>query len=533
MRISCFLRSLLYNPFAEDHNIHEIYRGTMKRLIKVQLIFCLAFLGGSVLARADESGSKSPSLALPVVEKILKNGLRVLVVEQPGVPVVSFSFMQPVGAQDAPKGKTGLPHMLEHMMFKGTETIGTLNYKKEKPILEKMDQVALEMNAEKEKSQPSLDRLKVLAGEMKQLQQEHHKVIVKDELSSIYTKNGGQSLNAWTSQDATNYHITLPANKVLLYATVERDRLAHPVFREFYSERDVVAQERRWRTESSPDGKLEEALECTAFAASPYKDPTIGWMSDIMKLTRMDAVNFYKQTYRPDHGVLAIVGGVKANEVLPLLEKTLGTVPNPPVPPLIKHWTKEPPQEGEKTVRAFFDADPMAMLAWHKPNFPDKDSVALDVLTTVLTKGNTSRLVRDLIFKKKMITSVSCDTSFPGDRDPNMIVLQFSPASGQTLDGVIAAIDGEVLDIQKNGITEEELDRAKHDSDSSFLWGKTSTSGLAQDLAYNQAVFGDWRLLLKYPEMINALTAKDIQAAAAKYLVSNNRTVAKLERAGK
>src|SRR5258708_21373132 len=180
---------------------------------------------------------------------------------------------------------------------------------------------------------------------MKDLQNEHHKYVIKDELSSIYTKNGGQSLNAWTSQDVTNYHITLPANKLLLYATVEKDRLTHPVFREFYSERDVVAQDRRWRTECSPDGKLEEALESTAFSASTYKDPTIGWMGDIMKLLRTDAVDFYKQTYRPDRGVLAVVGGVSAAELFPLLAKPLGTVPNPPVAPLKESWTREPPTE--------------------------------------------------------------------------------------------------------------------------------------------------------------------------------------------
>ncbi len=493
------------------------------------LLFAVSpILSTPVLAQDD---SKSPGLDLPVVEKVLKNGLRVLIVERPGVPVVSFSFMQPVGAQDAPKGKTGLPHMLEHMMFKGTQTIGTLSYAKEKPILEKMDKVAEAMNEEKAKLEPSMDKLKDLAAQMKALQEEHHKVAVKDELSSIYTRNGGQSLNAWTSQDVTNYHITLPVNKVLLYATVEKDRLSHPVFREFYSERDVVAQERRWRTESNPDGKLEEALESTAFTASPYRDPTIGWMSDIMKLTRPDAVAFYQQTYRPDRGVLAVVGGVKASEILPILERTLGTVPNPKgVKPLKQDWTKEPPQQGQRTVRVKFDADPMVMMGWHMPNFPHPDGLALDVLSTILTNGNTSRLVKDLLFNKKMVTSISASTGFPGDRDPNLFVMQFNPAPGQSSDGVIGAIDQELADIQAKGVTDAELDRARRAAESTFLWGKTSTSGLAQDLAYNQAVHGDWRYLTRYIEMVRALTSKDLQTVAAKYLVKDNRTIAYLDK---
>ena len=210
----------------------------------------------SVFAQTDSS-----SFTLPVVEKILKNGLTVLVVERPGVPVVSFAFIQPVGAQDAPKGKTGLPHMLEHMMFKGTETIGTKSYAKEKPILDKMDQVAEAENAEKAKDNPDPDKLKALALEMRKLQDEQHQIGVNNELSNLYTLNGGQSLNAWTSQDCTAYTVTLPANKVPVYAAIEKDRISHPVFREFYTERDVVAQERRWRTESSPEGKLYEILQ--------------------------------------------------------------------------------------------------------------------------------------------------------------------------------------------------------------------------------------------------------------------------------
>jgi predicted Zn-dependent peptidase len=368
---------------------------------------------------------------------------------------------------------------------------------------------------------------------MKKLEEKHHEVVVKDELSSIYTLNGGQSLNAWTSQDATNYTITLPANKIQLYATIEKDRLTNPVFREFYSERDVVAQERRWRTESKPDGKLSEALESTAFSASTYKDPVIGWMSDIMKLLRPDAEEFYKRTYRPDRGVLAIVGGVEAKEILPLLERTLGTVPNPKVEPLKPNWTKEPPQEGEKTVRAYFDADPMAMMGWHMPNFPHPDAVALDVLSSVLTSGNTSRLVKRLIFEKKIATSISTETGYPGDRSPCLFVMEFTPAGKNSLESVVTAVDAETADIQKNGVTQEELDRARRNLESGFLWGKVSTSALAQDLAYNQAVHGDWRYLIKYLEMVRALTPKDLQAAAQKYLVAKNRTIAYLERPAK
>jgi len=481
-----------------------------------------------VLLPAPSLGASS--FDLPVIERTLKNGLKVLIVERPGVPLVSFSFMQPVGAQDAPKGKTGLPHMLEHMMFKGTETIGTLSYKKERPLLEAMDSVADALNAENAKRAPSAEKLASLAARMKDLQKEHQKLLVKDELSSIYTRNGGESLNAWTSQDATNYHITLPANKVALYATVETDRLSHPVFREFYSERDVVAQERRWRYESQPGGKMYEALQSTAFTASPYREIGIGWMGDIRKLTRRDAEDFYRATYRPDRGVLAVVGGVKATQVLPLLERTLGTVPNPKRPPLVPDWSVEPPQQGQRTVQVFFDADPQAMLGWHMPNFPHSDAVALDVLSSILTAGNTSRLEKGLVLGRKVATSVESFTGFPGDRDPGLFVLRFTPSAGRTYGEVLAVLDEQIAGIRKDGVTTVELDRAKRNAESSFLWGKVPTQGLAQDLAYCQAVHGDWRYLGRNLEMIRALTPEDLKAAAKKYLVDTNRTIVTLER---
>ena len=471
-----------------------------------------------------------PDFNLPIVEKILQNGLTVLILERPGVPVVSFSFVMPVGAQDAPKGKTGLPHMLEHMMFKGTETIGTSDYSQEKPIMDQLDKVEREENEEKEKINPSLERIKDLDHQIQDLQVQEHRWIVKDELSAIYTRNGGQSLNAWTSQDVTDYHVTLPADKVLLYATIEEDRLSHPVFREFYSERSVVAQERRWRTESSPDGALDEALEATAFQASPYKDPAIGWMSDILKLLKPDAESFYHQTYRPDRGVLAIVGGVNAKEIIPILENTLGKVPNPPFAPLKQDWTMEPVQKGPKTVVAYFDADPMGMLAWHIPNFPHQESVVLDVLSTILTTGNSSRMVRDLIFEKKLITSISASTGNPGDRSPNLFVMQFNPAPHVSYEKVVSAIENEIQLIREKGVTQEELERAQRTAESSYLWEKTSTSSLAEDLAYNQAVHGDWQYLQKYLDMVRAVSSKDIQAVVGQYLVTSNRTLATLER---
>jgi predicted Zn-dependent peptidase len=231
--------------------------------------------------------------------------------------------------------------------------------------------------------------------------------------------------------------------------------------------------------------------------------------------------------------VLAVVGGVKVAEILPILEQYLGTVPNPKIAPLKQDWTKEPVQKGAKTVVAFFDADPMAMIGWHVPNFPHKESVVLDVISTILTSGNSSRLVKDMVYGKKLVTSISASTGNPGDRSPTLFVMQFNPAPLQSYDTVVSAIEAEIQDIQKKGVTKEELEKAQRTAESSFLWEKTSTSGLAQDLAYNQAVHGDWRYTVKYLEMVRSVTSQDIQDVASKYLVPDNRTVATLQRPSK
>jgi predicted Zn-dependent peptidase len=173
------------------------------------------------------------------------------------------------------------------------------------------------------------------------------------------------------------------------------------------------------------------------------------------------------------------------------------------------------------------------MMGWHMPNFPHPEGVALDVLTDILTSGNTSRLIRHLLYEKKLVTSISAGTGYPGDRNPDLFVMTFTPAPKHSADSVIAAIDVELADVQKNGVTAEELDRARREVESSFLWGKTSTSELAQDLAYNQAVHGDWRYITRYLDMVRALTSDDIQKAANQYLIADNRTIAYLERKSK
>jgi predicted Zn-dependent peptidase len=471
----------------------------------------------------------SENLGMDVKETKLANGLTVLVVERP-VPVAALVLVMPVGAMDAPAGKTGLPHMLEHMLFKGTRTIGTRDYAKEAPLLDQLDGAELDLNVEKARPQPSLKHLKILRERIKKLQAQEHQYVVKDELDQIYGQHGGRSLNAWTSQDVTAYTVLLPSNQVPVYAALEADRYQHPVFREFYSEREVVMQERRQRVDANPEGRLFEELFHGAFQVHPYGDPAIGWMPEIARLLRPDIQDFYDRGYRPDRGVLAVVGGVKADEVFALFERTLGRVRNPTVKPLRSPQAVEPPQQKQRRVQVAFEADPMAALAWHQPSFPQADGATMDVLASVLTAGNSSRLIRNLVLDKPVLATVSASAGEPGQRDPSLFTLFFTPGSGRGLGDGLSAVDGELSRLRNFGVTQAELDRARKTVQAGYLWEKDSPESLATDLAYTQAIHGDWKLINRYLQEVEALTPADLKQAAQRYLVDSNRTVAFLNR---
>jgi predicted Zn-dependent peptidase len=217
----------------------------------------------------------------------LANGLRVLLLERHQAPTVSFVIRFKVGSVNEQAGMSGMAHLLEHMLFKGTRTLGTTDYTREQEIHEKIDGVIEQLDAERLKGtqgdSSSIDRLET---KLRELQQEQSQLTVKEEMSALYTRNGAVGLNASTGYDLTTYTVSLPANRQELWAAIEADRMLNPVFREFYLEREVVREERRQRNESNPGGKLMEAFLTSAFQAHPYGRPIVGWDSDLQQLKR-------------------------------------------------------------------------------------------------------------------------------------------------------------------------------------------------------------------------------------------------------
>jgi predicted Zn-dependent peptidase len=279
-------------------------------------------------------------LADKVKEHTLKNGMKLLMVERHSSPTVATWIRFRVGSVDERSDERGIAHLLEHMLFKGTTTLGTKDYAAEKPLLEKIEVTAQALLAEKAKrAKADAARVAQLQQELDALEKEAGKYVIKDEFAEIYARNGGAGYNAFTSKDGTTYLINMPANKLELWAAIEADRMLNPVLREFYTERDVVMEERRRSYDASPDGKLWETFIAASFQVHPFGHPIIGWMSDIENLTRTKAEGFLKRYYAPNNAIVAVVGDIDPQAVVALMDKYFAAIPpSTTVPPVSAGW---------------------------------------------------------------------------------------------------------------------------------------------------------------------------------------------------
>ena len=475
-------------------------------------------------------------LADRVVEQKLANGLTVLMVERHQTPVVSLNMTFGVGGVNEQAGKTGLAHLYEHMAFKGTRTVGTKNYEEERPILEEWYRVGTELEqrqrvlARKSQERPASpeDRAAIegLQKRFTELQEQAGQFVAGNEMALLYQRHGGVGLNAATGKDLTRYMISLPANRLPLWAALEADRMAHPVLREFYKERGVVMEERRMRNDDSPSGLLFETFTSAAFRAHPYGIPTIGWESDILSLTPADTEAFFKAYYGPGNATIAIVGDINPKDVMTLIEETFGKIPaTPPQPPIV---TVEPPQRGERRVEVEFDAEPSLAIGFHKPGLGHSDDYVFDVIDAVLTDGLTSRLYANLVREKRIAASVDSDSNYPGVRAPNLFALNATPLAPHTTAEVEAAIYAELERLKTEPVSAKELEKVLNNLDADLVRALRSNGGLASQLALYQTVAGDWRYAIKARDKIAAVTPADIQRVAAEYFTKSNRTVATL-----
>jgi predicted Zn-dependent peptidase len=499
--------------------VSKIFRQRMKKVFNSTFLLIFLFL--------FPIHSYPFTLSERVKEYTLDNGLKVLMVERHQSPTVSLFICFKVGSVDEGSGMTGTAHLLEHMLFKGTETLGTKNYTEEKKLLDLIDEKATLLDQERMKGEKA-DSKKVesLTKEVRELESEHRKFVVKDEVDSIYLKNGAEGLNAMTGNDTTTYVVSLPSNRIELWARIESDRILNPVLREFYSEREVVREERRQSYESQSDRKLMEVFLAAAFQAHPYRNPIIGWDTDLGFLKRGSTLNFFRSHYAPNNAVIAVVGDINPEEVLSLIKRYFGRIPAQPItfPPV----TPEPEQRGEKRVKLVFDANPQLIIGYHKPTLPHFDDYCFDVIDAVLSQGRTSRLYKRLVEKEKLAVSVETANGLPGARYPNLFTIFATPRSPHTTRELEKAIYQELERLKREKVSERELTKIKNQLKTSRIYRLQSNSGIAHELAYNQTVANDWRYMEKHLEIIEQITPQDIMRTVREYLKEENRTVAEL-----
>ena len=411
----------------------------------------------------------SSALDATVTEHILDNGLKVIIIEEHKAPVATFQVWYRAGSTNEPLGKSGLSHLLEHMMFKGTERYG-----------------------------PS-------------------------ELSMIIQRNGGTD-NAYTTKDYTAYFELMPSDKIFLPIALEADRMQNLTLkdREVVAERSVVMEERRLRYEDDPQNALYEEVVATAYKTHPYQRPVIGWMSDLQSIEKEDLQQYYKQYYAPNNAFIIVVGDVTSDEILKKIRETYGDLEAAPAPK--HHRFDEPEQKGERRIYLRREAElPYLFMAYHVPSFPHKDSFALDVLALILSGGKSTRLYQTLVYEKQMALGASA--SYHGFyKDPFLFFASATAAPGKDIQDVEALLNHEIERIKKEIPSEYEVQKAKNQIEASFIFDQDSIFMQAMKYGIFE-MLGGWKNINTYLEGIRNVTPQDVTDIAGKYLGAENRTV--------
>jgi len=482
------------------------------------------------LLSAAAPAGPPPVPKLDIREIRLENGLRIFVLERTASPTFAGYYQFGVGGAADPKGRTGIAHLLEHMMFKGTETVGTLGFEREAPLMRKLADLWHRLDRELDRSENPFERadpgrIDELKEEIERLTLEHKKLIVKNEYDELMTRAGGVSENASTGNDATNYFIQLPSNHLELWFRLESDRLLAPVFREFWSERDVVHEERRQGVENQAEGLASEALASLLFRAHPYGRPIVGWPKDVARLKEEDALAYFRTYYSPSNCILVLVGDVESAEVERLARTYLGAWKAKEIPPL--DITSEPEQRGERRAVIEFEAKPSIQLGWVTVPEGHADQYALDLLARILGGLASSRLEKSVVQEERLASSVSVyhgAMKWGGSLEAAAYV-----QPGHTTAELEAAIEREIREIQEEGVTAEELERAKIQTEARRVRGLKSNLGQAFRIAGAVDAAGTVDYLYEAEARLNAVTAGQVRDVAKKYLLPSRTCVVEVK----
>jgi len=492
-------------------------------------ILLLAFAAGP--ASAGEEIAK-----VPVETFELANGMRFLAVTRPELVTVSAGWVAHVGSSNERPGITGLSHFFEHMMFKGSHTIGTRDIEADLEIIAEQEELQEKIRAEharqrerwrlgeiddpfKDENRPP--ELVELERRFQELVEKQRELIVKDEFDEIYTEEGGSGMNAFTTEDLTGYFITVPANKLELWFWMESDRLRNPVFREFYSERDVVYEERRQSLESTPTGEFDEEFNALFWQSHPYSWSVVGWPSDLESYTKAQADDYYATYYAPNNLTGVLVGNFDLGEAKALAERYFGRLERGKTkPPDV--ITMEMEQKAEKRMRAECDCQPQVEVRYHTVPFRHKDAYALDVLAGLM-RGQSGRL-----YKKMILGDEIASRAFSGQRSMKWAgyFYFFGETKGEaTPEQLEASWYAELERLRSEPIPAEELQKVKNQITASAFRRLENPMGLLFQLVFYDGM-GDWTYLNMWAEKTLAVTAADVKRVAETYFQPENRSVA-------
>jgi zinc protease len=418
-------------------------------------------------------------MSAEVQEFKLDNGLKIVVQEDHRAPVVVSQVWYRAGALDEVNGKTGVAHVLEHMMFKGT------------------------------------------------------KAVPAGKFSRLIAAAGGKE-NAFTAQDQTTYFQQLEKSNLPLSMKLEADRMANLNLtdEEFAKEIKVVMEERRWRTEDKPQSKVNEQFNSTIYHVHPYGRPVVGWMNDLENMTAADAREWYKTWYAPNNATLVVVGDVNAQDVLKLAKQYFGPLKSHALP--ARKPQVEPEQKGERRVVVKAQAKlPYVLMGFHVPSLQDADKdiepFALEILAGVLNGNASARLNQNLVRQSQIAVDVDAAYDMVQRGRQSIFVLDATPSEGKSVVELEAAILNEIEKIKTGGVTEEELQRVKAQVIAADVYQRDSMFYQAMQIGNLETAGFSWRILKGYPAKLQAVTAEQVQAVAKKYFNKDNLTVATLD----
>ncbi len=482
------------------------------------------------------AASTASAQSVKAEEFNLDNGMQFLLVPRKDQPNnIAAGWMARVGSVNERPGITGISHFFEHMMFKGTTTIGTDDAAADAEFLREIEDVRMQLRdltlgehydaarrgeiADPWDPANDTPEMAALRERYRTLVEEHRDVIVKDEFDKVYTDMGASAMNAFTSYDLTFYFITVPSNKFELWAWMESDRLQDSVFREFYSERDVVYEERRLRTESTPTGPFDEQFESMFWLSSPYNWPVIGWPSDLNSYTYEQAQEYFATYYAPNNLTGVIVGDFDPAEIKPVIEEYFGRLERGPEPP--KVVTLEIPSKAEMRMYAECDCQPQTSVWYHTPPFAHADSYALSVLAEILN-GRTGRLYKKMVEEEGIASSAFAQLD--ARKYASAFAFEAETKGDATPEQLLASWDAMVADLRENPVSEHELQKVRNQIVADQFRQLQSNFFLMVQLGYFEAL-DDWRYINEAPSRLQQVTAEDIQRVVDTYFVKENRAI--------